>query len=116
MICVSKQEWTRQWKLFIDYSKIEILFYGDDNQVEQYFSKRNIEFILDNSDIPTAGWDYLVSEDELYFIVDVDRDVDKLVTPVFIWHDEVKTIRDLFNYLKWWIRNDKLKKLGYSNE
>ncbi len=114
MICVSKQEWNRQWKLFIDYSRIEILFYGDDKQIEQYFGKKNIEFVVGDSDIPSAGWDYLVSEDDFFFIVDVDRDIDKLVTPVFIWYDEVKTIRDLTTYLKSWIRNDKLKKLGCS--
>ena len=50
MICVSKQQWNRQWKLFIDYSQIDILCYGDAKVIEDYFNRKKILFSVDTND------------------------------------------------------------------
>jgi hypothetical protein len=111
MICITKQMWNGQWKLFLDYSQIDVVFYGNEQQVENYFISKSINFEIEESDLLDSGWDYLVDGQCVYFLVDIERDIEKLVTPIFVWHDEVKTIRDLTSYLKCWIRDDKLKKI-----
>jgi len=111
MICVAQQPLDRQLKLFIDYSKLNITAYGNILKIQKYFISQNIFFDPNQTDLFNSGWDYIVSDDYVYFVVDTDWQFSNLLAPVFLFYNEVKTVVDLVNHIKQWVRNDKLNKL-----
>ena len=111
MICVARQKLDKQRVLLIDFDKLNIVCYGDIQQVSDYFKSLGIHFDYQDSDLENSGWDLLYDELEIYIIVDISFDIDLKIPLFFYIKNEATDIASLIAYLKKYVRDDKLNKL-----